>query len=156
MKAKRIIAFLILQVYLVAAFGLTFNANICCEEKPTSEVAHACHQDKVTESSSLKEQHPDCIFCNKESEPSKTESCCDDCSQLKIVVAENSKLNVVATPSVKSIQKENYQPISFERFGLNPNFFEEIHLLTTPLSQGDKKVKSHSIPLYIKNCIYRI
>lgn len=156
MRAKRIIAFLILQVYLVAAFGLTVKAKVCCEEKPASEVAHACHQDKTPHSTTIKEQHLDCIFCSKESEPAIISSCCDDCLSLTIKVAEDHKLNEVATPSAKVVQKEIFQPTSIELFGLNPKFFDEIYFLATSLFHREISVKNHSVPLYIKNCIYRI
>lgn len=155
MKAKKIIAFLILQVYLVAAFGLTVNAKVCCDEKSASEFAHTCHQDKAPHSSIAKELHPDCIFCSKESEHAKPSSCCDDCSSLTIKVAEENKLDEVATPLAKVVQKEIFHPISIELFGNNPIFFE-IYFLTASLSHGEISVKSYSIPLYIKNCIYRI
>jgi hypothetical protein len=148
MKKKAFIAFILLQCYLVAAFGVSLHEQFCCDSQTTAPEAMECHVDE-TEKNEL-----DCFLCDDHQAPIESETCCEDCAELTIQMAPDDRTQTATVKAKQTNQADEFQPIVLELYGFQPTPTWRVNYTNLPPStQSTLPVKSS---LYIHHCTYRL
>lgn len=156
---RKIIALLLMQIYVVAVFGVTLGEKICCTEPKIEEMS--CHDNlahdnsEKTPPSSFLVDHIDCPICvDQPSAPE--ENCCTDCETLFVAIDNESKLEQSFTNNVAKVNQQSLQAALI----LLPWVDAYAAILTRSIVEQVPETDSFSaptdIPLFIRNCNYRI
>ena len=130
---KRIATFILLIIYFVTSTGATMHYHYCMGE--------------VAGSSIWKDTEKKCGKCGMEKEESEDNGCCKD--ERQWIKIENDQKNNKAQPEFSKLEPGE---ISF--VFLISTFFTSQFCL--PPGESKARLRSHEIPTYLLNCVFRI
>lgn len=150
---RKIIALLLMQVYMVAAFGLTLGEKICCEQ-PVSEAS--CHVE-MAESlpAPLDIDHEQCPVCPDQALLHE-ENCCPDCASLFVAVDNESRLEQSFANNQTLLTQQSLQAAIILLPWINASAATLTLYHNIPLRDTESSLSPTDIPIFIRDCTYRI
>lgn len=164
-----------MQIYMVAAFGVTLGEKVCCEDPQMEMAGHgagdgdgshtaiagsqqgaSCHGDGMNSGTSPeKSDRTDCALCQEHGRHHE-ETCCPDCETLFIAVDADNQLERSYTNNTVLFSKQNLQAaiILLPWIDPYPSYLElaesdPVRITGSPDAPSD-------IPIFIRDCTYRI
>lgn len=153
MLFRKVIALLLMQIYMVAAFGVTLGERVCCED-PQMEVS--CHGDGMNaETLPEKSDRTDCALCQEQGRHHE-ETCCPDCETLFVAVDSDNQLEQSYANNLVKVNQQNLQAAIILLPWIDP------YLSFLSLAESDPHRITESpdipsdIPIFMRDCTYRI
>lgn len=142
-----------MQIYVVAAFGLTLGERVCCEQ-PVYEAP--CHgEEHKSESAPLQTDHSECSIC-LDSALHQEENCCPDCETLYVAVDNDSRLEQSFANNYALFKQQSLQAAILLLPWVDPGTAALILNNSTHSQDTKSRDTSTDIPIFIRDCTYRI
>lgn len=142
-----------MQVYMVAAFGLTLGETICCEQ-PVSEAS--CHTG-MAESlpAPLDITQGECLIC-PDQPLFHEESCCPDCASFFVAVDNESKLEQSFANNQTLVYQQSLQAAIILLPWIDASANTLVLKHKTPLQEANSCLTPTEVPIFMRDCNYRI